>query len=80
MYIKHTGVSQERIESSMERDKFMSPAEAVEFGLIDQILVRPKKPDDHSPSPQSPLVGAIDNKNVLDLSTVNFKEEPIKDK
>ncbi|XP_044742122.1 ATP-dependent Clp protease proteolytic subunit-like, partial [Chrysoperla carnea] len=41
LYVKHTGVSLERIEASMERDKFMSPKEAIEFGLIDQILARP---------------------------------------
>ena len=27
----------------MERDKFMSPAEAKEFGLIDKILQHPPK-------------------------------------
>ena len=26
----------------MERDKFMSPAEALEFGLIDKILKHPE--------------------------------------
>lgn len=34
----------ERIEQSMERDKFMSPKEAKEFGLIDNVLTHPAKP------------------------------------
>ena len=31
------------IEQNMERDKFMSPVEAKEFGLIDKILEHPPK-------------------------------------
>lgn len=41
LYVKHTGLSLERIESSMERDKFMSPSMALEFGLIDKVLEHP---------------------------------------
>lgn len=33
-------------ESSLERDKFMSPTEAKEFGLIDKILDHPPKHGD----------------------------------
>lgn len=29
------------IERNMERDKFMNPQEALEFGLIDKILTHP---------------------------------------
>lgn len=43
LYVKHTGIPLETIESSMERDKFMSPGEALRFGLIDQILEAPNK-------------------------------------
>lgn len=43
LYVKHTGIPLETIESSMERDKFMSPDEALRFGLIDQILEAPNK-------------------------------------
>lgn len=39
--MKHTGLLLERIEASMERDKFMSPLEAKEFGLIDNVLAQP---------------------------------------
>ncbi|PVU90376.1 hypothetical protein BB559_004664 [Furculomyces boomerangus] len=40
IYSKHTSVELSEIEKSMERDKFMSPTEALEFGLIDQILTK----------------------------------------
>ena len=38
MYVTHTGRTIEEIERAMERDKFFSPAEAKEFGLIDDVL------------------------------------------
>ena len=43
IYAKHTGKTIEFIGASMERDKFLSPAEALEFGLIDKILEHPPK-------------------------------------
>jgi ATP-dependent Clp protease protease subunit len=39
LYAKHTGQTVERIQRDTERDNFMSPAQAVEYGLIDKILV-----------------------------------------
>ncbi|XP_011141348.1 uncharacterized protein LOC105184331 isoform X2 [Harpegnathos saltator] len=41
LYVKHTGQELEKIESSMERDNFMSPIQAKEFGLIDKVLAHP---------------------------------------
>merc|ERR1712062_528675 len=38
IYVKHTGRDLATIEASMERDNFMSPQQALEFGLIDKIL------------------------------------------
>lgn len=38
MYADHTGQPIEKINDAMERDKFMSPQEALEFGLIDKII------------------------------------------
>jgi ATP-dependent Clp protease protease subunit len=35
---KHTGQSIERIADDVDRDRFMSPQEAVEYGLIDRVL------------------------------------------
>ncbi|NEQ54405.1 MAG: ATP-dependent Clp protease proteolytic subunit, partial [Leptolyngbya sp. SIO3F4] len=36
----HTGQPIERISEDTERDFFMSPSEAVEYGLIDQVIDR----------------------------------------
>ena len=44
LYAKHTGQPLERIEKDMERDRFMSAEEAVEYGLVDTILT-PRKVD-----------------------------------
>ena len=38
MYADHTGQTIETINDAMERDKFMSPEEALEFGLVDKII------------------------------------------
>jgi len=38
MYADHTGQDIEVINQAVERDKFMSPDEALEFGLIDKII------------------------------------------
>ena len=44
MYVTHTGRTIEEIERAMERDKFFSPAEAKEFGLIDDVLEKRPTP------------------------------------
>jgi ATP-dependent Clp protease protease subunit len=38
IYAKHTGREIDAIERAMDRDKFMTPEEAKEFGLIDQVV------------------------------------------
>ena len=38
IYSKHTGRSVGEIKSALERDKFMTPQEAKEFGLIDKVV------------------------------------------
>ncbi len=38
----HTGQSFERIQRDTERDNFMSPAQAKDYGLIDEVLVSAK--------------------------------------
>src|SRR5215813_15497186 len=38
--LKHTGQTLERIERDTDRDKFMSPREAQEYGIIDHVLER----------------------------------------
>lgn len=42
IYSENTGQSQEKLQQDMERDNFMSSAEAKEYGLIDGILSREK--------------------------------------
>ena len=34
-------------EQSMERDRFMNPLEALEFGLIDKVMEHPPLPQDN---------------------------------
>ncbi|EHA8589463.1 ATP-dependent Clp protease proteolytic subunit 2, mitochondrial [Cocos nucifera] len=38
IYAKHTSQPIQRIEQCMERDMFMSPEEAKEFGLVDEVI------------------------------------------
>jgi ATP-dependent Clp protease protease subunit len=38
IYVKHTGQTYEAVEAGLERDNFMGPEQAKEWGLIDDIL------------------------------------------
>ena len=38
VYVNHTGQPLEKIETAMDRDNFMTPEEAREFGLIDEVV------------------------------------------
>jgi ATP-dependent Clp protease protease subunit len=40
IYVDHTGRQLSEIETAMERDNFMSPEEAKNFGLIDEIITK----------------------------------------
>jgi ATP-dependent Clp protease protease subunit len=44
IYAKHTGQSLEKIEAAMERDRFLTPTEAKEFGLVDEVVERRQEP------------------------------------
>ncbi len=47
IYERHTGQSLEAIEEKLERDSYMSAHEALEFGLIDEVVEnRPAAPSD----------------------------------
>ncbi|MEC9021991.1 MAG: ATP-dependent Clp endopeptidase proteolytic subunit ClpP [Pseudomonadota bacterium] len=49
IYVEHTGQDLSVIEDNMERDKFMSPETAKEFGLIDEVVSsRPDAEEDAS--------------------------------
>ena len=46
IYVNHTGQELSVIESALERDRFMNPEEAKEFGLIDEVVASRPKTDD----------------------------------
>lgn len=49
IYVSHTGQDLKAIEDGMDRDNFMSPEEALAFGLVDEVVTeRPGAPDDDS--------------------------------
>ncbi|XP_068778768.1 ATP-dependent Clp protease proteolytic subunit, mitochondrial [Struthio camelus] len=50
IYAKHTRQPAAVVEAAMERDRYMSPVEAQEFGLLDKVLVHP--PPDGQDEPQ----------------------------
>jgi ATP-dependent Clp protease protease subunit len=35
---KHTGQKKEKVAQDMERNKWLTPEEAVEYGLVDKII------------------------------------------
>ncbi len=37
LYVKHSSLSFKEIEQMMDRDKFLSPTEAAQYGLIDSV-------------------------------------------
>ena len=44
IYVDHSGQNLKTIEKALERDSYMSPEEAKEFGLIDEVVInRPKE-------------------------------------
>jgi ATP-dependent Clp protease, protease subunit len=47
IYVKHTGQPLEVISAAVERDKFLSPIEAKDFGLIDEVVAsRPTREEE----------------------------------
>jgi len=46
IYVEHTGKELKEIEDAVERDNFLSPQEAVEFGLIDEVVTKRPLEDD----------------------------------
>jgi len=47
---KHTGQTEEQIMDDVDRDRFMNPYEAVEYGLIDKVLEGPVQGRDVRPA------------------------------
>jgi ATP-dependent Clp protease protease subunit len=46
IYVRHTGQDLKTIEDAMERDRFMTPVEAKEFGLVDEVIAERPKADE----------------------------------
>ena len=46
IYVKHTSQNIDVIEESLERDKFMTPEDAKEFGIVDDVVVHRVVSDD----------------------------------
>jgi ATP-dependent Clp protease, protease subunit len=46
IYVHHTGQPLKKVEAALERDNFMSPEDAKEWGLIDDILTTRANGDD----------------------------------
>ena len=44
IYVKHTGQTLKKVEAALERDNFMSPEDAKDWGLIDEIVENRIKP------------------------------------
>jgi len=48
IYVEHTGQKLDVIEKAVERDSYLSPEEAKDFGLIDQVVENRPTEDDES--------------------------------
>ena len=46
IYVRHTKQPLAVIETAVERDRFMSPEEAKEFGIVDEVVVSRTRSDE----------------------------------
>ena len=46
IYVTHTGQTLKKVEAALERDNFMAPEEAKDWGLIDEILTSRAEPEE----------------------------------
>lgn len=53
LYVNHTGKSKDEIERAIDRDNFMSPQQAVKFGLIDRVLLPKRHANNHNNHPNN---------------------------
>jgi ATP-dependent Clp protease, protease subunit len=47
LWARHTGQPVDRIKNDTERDYFMGPSEAKEYGIVDEVLPHKKLAPDH---------------------------------
>ena len=40
--MKHTGQTLDKVTHDTDRDFYLNPEQAVEYGIVDEILVKPK--------------------------------------
>jgi ATP-dependent Clp protease protease subunit len=45
LYAVHTGQTVEKLAEAMDRDYFLTPHEAVKFGLVDEVIDRRPPPE-----------------------------------
>ena len=48
IYVRHTGQTLEKVEEALERDNFMTPDDAKDWGIIDEIVTTRAKPADNA--------------------------------
>ncbi len=53
IYVEHTGQDLKKIEKAVERDSYLSPEEAKDFGLIDEVVTDRPAADDESDDKES---------------------------
>ena len=46
IFARHTGQKPEKIAQDMDRDYYLNPAQAVEYGIIDEVLAKPSEETD----------------------------------
>ena len=45
IYVKHCGQELDKVEAALDRDYFMTPAQAKDWGLIDKIVAKRAEPE-----------------------------------
>jgi ATP-dependent Clp protease protease subunit len=59
IYADHTGKTKEQISNDLERDRFFTPAEAKDYGLIDRVVIDRNTNGFRPPSSQARTSGDV---------------------